>query len=180
GYDTYVSVEGLSKNLCGIGRPGHFRGAATVVLKLFNIVEPHTAVFGKKDFQQFAVIKRMVKDLDLDIEIEGVETVRDANGLAFSSRNACLTPEERAAANCIPASLNAGKLAFLTGVRESGKIIRRMKNIMDSEPRAVIEYIKICDPATLADIDRIDGAALAAVAVRIGKTRLIDNIELYP
>lgn len=180
GYDTFVSVEGLSKNLCGMTRPGHFRGVATVVLKLFNIVEPGRAVFGKKDFQQFAVIKRMVEDLNLDIDITGIETVREDDGVALSSRNSYLSPEERVAARCVPASLNAARDAVASGQRDSAAIIGKMKNIMDSEPSAVVEYIKICDPRTLEDIGRVGECAVAAVAARIGRARLIDNVELYP
>lgn len=175
GFSTSVEVEGLSDRLCGRFRPGHFRGVATVVLKLFNMVRPHSAVFGKKDYQQYIIIKRMVRDLDLDVEIVGVETVRDADGVATSSRNAYLSEDERRAARCIPRALAEAAELVSRGVRDTGGIIEKMKKIVENEPLAVIEYIDICDPETLEGTSRVDSTALAAVAVRIGKARLIDN-----
>lgn len=175
GYETYVEVERLSKYLCGRFRPGHFRGVATVVLKLFNVVTPHGAVFGKKDYQQFIIIKRMVKDLDLAIDIIGAETVREKDGLAMSSRNSYLSPEERSAASVIPRALDEAEAQFLAGERVGGVITDKMKKIIEKEPLAVVEYIEVTDPDTLQGLSRITGSALVAIAVRVGKARLMDN-----
>jgi len=175
GYETYVEVERLSKYLCGRSRPGHFRGVATIVLKLFNVVMPHAAVFGKKDYQQFTIIKRMVKDLDLDIRIIGAETVREPDGLAMSSRNSYLSPGERSAASVIPRALSEAEALFSTGVRDGAEIRDKLKKIIEKEPLAVVEYIEVSDTDTLEDVSRITGSALVALAVRIGKTRLTDN-----
>ncbi len=175
---TFVDVEGLSRSLCGVSRPGHFRGVATVVLKLFNIVRPQKAVFGKKDFQQFLIIRKMVRDLNLDIEIVPVETIREPDGLAMSSRNTYLNPVERKAAAAIPASLRAAKDAYSQGERNPAAIMGDMKKIIENEGRAVIEYITVCDPLTLKALSRIGQGALVAVAVRLGSARLIDNILL--
>lgn len=178
GHDTFVDVEGLSKRLCGVSRPGHFRGVATIVLKLFNIVRPQKAVFGKKDFQQLLIIRKMVRDLNLDIEIVPVDTVRESDGLAMSSRNAYLNPAERKAAAAIPASLRAAKDAYSRGERNPSAIMEDMKKIIENEGPAVIEYITVCDPFTLKDVSSIVRGALVAVAVRLGAARLIDNILL--
>lgn len=178
GHDTFVDVEGLSKRLCGVSRPVHFRGVATVVLKLFNIVRPQKAVFGKKDFQQLLIIRKMVRDLNLDIEIVPVDTVRESDGLAMSSRNAYLNPVERKAAAAIPAALRAAKDAYSRGERNPSAIVRDMKKIIENEGPAVIEYITVCDPFTLKDVSIIGRGALVAVAVRLGAARLIDNILL--
>lgn len=179
GFQTTVTVEGLTQNLCGPLRPGHFAGVATVVLKLFNIVAPHKALFGKKDYQQFQVIKRLVRDLDLDVEIIAADTVREADGLAMSSRNAYLDARERHAASAIPRSLEAAKEAYRGGQRDAGGITAVVKKIIENEPLCAVEYVKVTDPETLADIKgEIKGGALVAVAVRLGKARLIDNIVL--
>ncbi len=178
GFQTYVEVTGASKNLCGAARPGHFKGVATVVLKLFNIVLPHKAVFGKKDYQQFIIIKRLAEDLNLGVEIVGAETVREPDGLAMSSRNSYLSQGQRKAARCIPEGLNEAKKEFLKGERESRAIIDKVKKIIEKERSAVIEYVKVCDKGSLTDLERIEESALLAVAVRIGKTRLIDNCIL--
>lgn len=175
GYQTYVEVEGLSKRLCGRSRPGHFRGVATVVLKLFNVVKPHAAVFGKKDYQQLTIIKRLSKDLNLEVEIIGAETVRENDGLAMSSRNSYLGPEERLAASVIPRALDEAEALFSAGVREGTEIRDKMKKIIEKEPLAVVEYIEVSDPDTLEGVGRIRGSALVALAVRIGKARLIDS-----
>ncbi len=178
GFQTFVEVTELSAPLCGKGRPGHFRGVATVVLKLFNIVMPSAAVFGRKDYQQYLVIRRMVEDLGLGVEIIGVDTVREPDGLAMSSRNAYLGSKERAAALCIPRALDAAERAFGAGERSSAALVVNMKKIIENEPSAVVEYIDVRDAETLAGIDRIEGVAVAALAVRIGGpkgTRLIDN-----
>lgn len=178
GYQTYVNVEDLPEHLCGLSRPGHFRGVATVVLKLFNIVKPHIAVFGKKDFQQLLVLKRMVRDLNLDIEIIGAETVRESDGLAMSSRNSYLSPEERKAAKVIPFSMDEAKRDVSAGGYEASAIIEKVKKTIEKEPLAVIDYIRVCDKESLEDLDKIEDSALLAVAVKIGKARLIDNCVL--
>lgn len=178
GYQTFVTVEELTKTLCGEARPGHFRGVTTVVLKLFNIVAPHKAVFGMKDYQQYLVVKRMVKDLNLDIEIMGVETVREKDGLAMSSRNSYLDRGERKAAQCIPRAFDEVNAAFFSEIRESATLISIAKKIIENEPLAVIEYIAMCDNETLAEVEHIEEAARLMLAVRIGRTRLIDNCLL--
>ncbi|MDH4226521.1 MAG: pantoate--beta-alanine ligase [Deltaproteobacteria bacterium] len=172
---TKVEVEGLSEKLCGKSRPGHFKGVTTVVTKLFNIVAPDKAVFGLKDYQQQLIIRRMVVDLNMDIEIVSVPTVREADGLAMSSRNKYLSTEERLAARAIPAALDAASLAFGEGDRKAGVIIEKMRKIMAKEPLVMVEYLHVCSPETLDDIEDIKGRALVAVAVKVGNTRLIDN-----
>lgn len=177
-FSTWVEVEGLSEKLCGAARPGHFRGVATVVLKLFNAVQPQKAVFGLKDFQQFRIIRKMARDLDLSVEIIGVETVREPDGLAMSSRNSYLTPQERMAARAIPASITAAREAVGAGVRESRIIIEKVKKIIEGEPLAVIEYIKVCDVESLEDTEITSSGSVLFLAVRIGRARLIDNTKL--
>ncbi len=176
GFSTHVTVEGLSERLCGASRPGHFRGVTTVVAKLFNIVMPHKAVFGLKDYQQQLVVEKMVRELNMDVEIVTVETVRDADGLALSSRNEYLTPEERKLARLIPESLKRARELVAQGVSETSHIIEEMKKIMDRKPGIVVDYIRICHPLTLEDMDRVEGEVLCAIAVRIGRARLIDNL----
>jgi pantoate--beta-alanine ligase len=177
-YQTYVEVEELGRPLCGLSRPEHFRGVATVVTKLFNIVKPHRAVFGLKDYQQLVVIKRLIEDLNMDVEIVPVETVREADEVAISSRNSYLDNREREAARVIPSSIDAARKAFKEGERRSEKVIETVKKIIENEPAAMIDYVKVCDPETLADVDRIDKKALLAIAVKIGRARLIDNCML--
>lgn len=180
GFQTFVEVTELSRPLCGESRPGHFRGVATVVLKLFNIVQPAKAVFGMKDFQQLLVIRRMARDLNLPVEITGVAIVRESDGLAMSSRNSYLSPEERTAALCVPRSLDAAEVALRSGEAQGTVIIEKMKKVIEKEPLAVIEYVEIRDSGTLAPIKRVEGPVVAAVAIRIGRTRLIDNRVLEP
>jgi pantoate--beta-alanine ligase len=158
GYQTHIEVENLSLPLCGMVRPGHFRGVATVVAKLFNIVQPHVAIFGEKDFQQLQIVRRLVRDLSMDIDIVGHPIVREADGLAMSSRNAYLTPAERRAAVCLSRALCHAVTAAIA-----------------QEPLAQIEYAKLCDPESLQEIDQVQGAAVLALAVRFGRARLIDN-----
>jgi pantoate--beta-alanine ligase len=177
-HSTYVDVEGLSKRLCGKSRPGHFRGVATVVLKLFNIAMPRTAVFGKKDYQQLLIIRKMVKDLNLPIDVNSVETVRESDGLAMSSRNAYLSKEERQAASSIPKALLAAREAFERGVRSADEIIAHAKKIMENQGLVMVEYLDVCDTETLEDIRHIEDRALVAVAARVGRARLIDNVVL--
>ena len=178
GYQSYVEVEKLSPLLCGAFRPGHFRGVATVVAKLFNIVRPHAAIFGAKDYQQLQVIRRMVKDLNFDIEVIGHPTVRDKDGLALSSRNGYLKAEERAAALSLYRSLKRAESLVLGGERKSRRIIEAARAEIEKERLARVEYIKVCHPETLEEVETVDGAALLVLAVRVGKARLIDNTIL--
>lgn len=179
-YQSYVSVEEVTRHLCGTSRPTHFRGVTTVVCKLFNIVKPHTAIFGEKDFQQLVVIKRMVTDLNLDVEIVGMPTYREADGLAMSSRNAYLTPSERTAALCLPRALKGAAALFDQGERRADAIVQAARKVITAEPLAGVDYITLCDTAELNNLELIDREAVLAVAVKIGKTRLIDNVVLKP
>lgn len=177
-FQTYVELQSLPEHLCGLSRPVLFKGVATIVSKLFNIVKPHIAVFGQKDFQQLLVIKQMVSDLNYDIEIVGVPTVREKDGLAMSSRNSYLGPKERIHALSLYKSLNKALEMVAAGVKDSSKIIKEAEEIINSCPDTLIDYIKICDAQTLDIIDTIDRPALMALAVKIGTTRLIDNVML--
>lgn len=174
-YQTYVNVEKVTQNLCGLSRPGHFRGVTTVCNKLFNIVKPHVAVFGKKDYQQFITIKRMVADLNLDLEIIGMATVREADGLAMSSRNVYLKEDERPSALNLVKSLKLAQKLYDGGERKSAVIINEVSKLIKSAPYTEIDYVKICDATTIADIDEITAQAVIALAVKVGTTRLIDN-----
>ncbi|MFQ5851345.1 MAG: pantoate--beta-alanine ligase [Candidatus Binatia bacterium] len=178
GYQTYVDVERLSRDLCGIYRPGHFRGVATVVVKLFNIVCPHVAVFGLKDYQQFLIVRRLAEDLNFDIEVVGCPTVRDRDGLALSSRNEYLTQKEREAALCLQRALRRGEDLVRQGERAAGRIVREVTAEIASEPLARIEYVRLCDPESLEVVETMRQEALLALAVRIGKARLIDDTIL--
>ena len=180
GYQTYVNVEGVTRNLCGISRPTHFRGVTTVVCKLFCIVQPDCAIFGEKDFQQLVAIRQMVSDLNFDLEIVGMPIYREEDGLAMSSRNRYLTPDERKAALCIINSLKGAQALFDAGEREGEKIAGEVKNGIEAEPLSRIDYIKICDARDLKDIEQITQRAVLAVAVNVGKARLIDNVILDP
>ena len=174
-YQTYVTLEKLPHHLCGLSRPVHFRGVATVVTKLFNIVQPHVAIFGQKDFQQLAVIRQMVEDLDFNIKIQGVPTVREPDGLAKSSRNAYLTAEQRQNAVALYQSLQESQNMVGKGEKKAATIIDKAQQTILSVPDAEIDYIKLCDPKTLEDVETITGPTLMALAVKIGQTRLIDN-----
>lgn len=178
GYQTYVNVEKVTENLCGLSRPGHFRGVTTVCCKLFNIVKPHSAVFGRKDYQQLAAIKRMVADLNMDLEIVGMPTFREPDGLAMSSRNVYLSKEERTSALTLVSSLKTAQKLYAEGERNAVKIIRQAEKLITSAPFTAIDYIKICDTATLEDVLEIKGEVVMALAVKVGKTRLIDNSVL--
>ena len=177
---TYVDLGLLPRYLCGPSRPDHFRGVATVVTKLFNIVRPHVAVFGEKDYQQLAIIRRMVKDLNVDIEILGVPTVRENDGLAMSSRNAYLSQDERPSALSLFLALEAAKKRVEEGVRDGEQITREASALILSHPHTTIDYVSLCDPESLENVNRIDGPTLMALAVWVGKTRLIDNAMLMP
>jgi pantoate--beta-alanine ligase len=177
-FQTFVEVEKLENHLCGRHRKGHFRGVATIVLKLFNIVKPHIAIFGEKDYQQLKVIQRMVKDLNIDIDIVSCPIVRDESGLALSSRNSYLSSDEKESARAIIRTLHKMKEEFDTGsnlstmIKGTGGKILKQSNIFD------IDYLEICDPETLESKDLAERGDLLAIAVRLGSTRLIDNIRL--
>ncbi|MCE5287130.1 MAG: pantoate--beta-alanine ligase [Pelosinus sp.] len=176
GYATYINVEGITDKLCGKSRPGHFRGVATVVSKLFNIVQPDTAFFGQKDAQQVAVIERMVRDLNMAIQIEVVTIVREADGLARSSRNTYLSKEEREAALVLSRSLRLASEAAAKGERKAAALKSLVETEIKGESLAKIEYVEIYSYPDLAEIEEVKETALLAVAVRFGTTRLIDNI----
>jgi len=178
GEQTRVRVGALSEHLCGPHRPGHFEGVATVVTKLFAIAGPCVAVFGRKDYQQLAIIRRLVADLALPVEVVGHPIVREADGLAMSSRNAYLSPEERKKALAISASLRQAEEMFRTGTRDAGAIKKAVTDILLKEEGINVEYVDICDAMTLEDIPRLERKAVLAIACRVGKTRLIDNTLL--
>ncbi len=172
---SYVDMDVLTKELCGLSRPVHFRGVCTVVTKLFNIVTPDRAYFGQKDAQQLAVIKRMVKDLNMPLTINGCPIIREEDGLAKSSRNTYLSSEERKAALVLSRSIFLGKEMVENGERDCKKILAAMTAEIEKEPLAKIDYVKIVDLDTMQQVEKIDRGILAAIAVYIGKTRLIDN-----
>ncbi len=178
GYSSWVDVEKVAECLEGMARPGHFRGVATVVAKLFNIVQPTKAYFGQKDAQQAVVIKRMVADLNMDLEVVVVPAVRESDGLAMSSRNTYLNLEERQAAIVLFKALSLAKQLWQDGEKDADKIRRQMTSLIQKEPLAQIDYVSIADAETLEELKIIDRPALASLAVRIGKTRLIDNVLL--
>jgi pantoate--beta-alanine ligase len=180
GTETWVLVEGMSDRLCGRSRPGHFRGVATVVLKLFHIVEPDFAFFGQKDAAQVAIIRRMVDDLNLAVEIEACPIVREADGLALSSRNAYLSHSERKSALALYRSLCRSKELFDGGERNSAKLVSAGRKEIARESQLRLDYFEIVDPDTLLPVPEIKRPALAAVAAFVGNTRLIDNILLSP
>jgi len=178
-YKTYVAVEGLGTTLEGASRPGHFRGVATVVTKLLNRVAPHAAFFGQKDAQQAVLIQKLVRDLEMDVLIEICPTIREEDGLAMSSRNIFLTPEQRQAA---PVLFRALRRAESEVVRErersTERIVKLIRETVAAEPRVALDYVEVVDAATLAPLERIQGNVLIPIAARIGSTRLIDNVIL--
>ena len=178
GFQTWVEVEGLTKRLEGEARPDHFRGVTTIVAKLFNAVGPEKAYFGQKDAQQAAVIRRMAKDLDFPIEIVVCPTVREADGLAMSSRNVYLNPEERQAAAVLFRALSAAKSTYNSGEREAEKLRALVREIVAGEPLARLQYVSCADYDTLEELETVKGKALLSIAVTLGKTRLIDNFVL--
>ncbi len=180
GYRTFVDVAELSEPLCGASRAGHFRGVATVVSKLFHVVQPHVAYFGQKDYQQSLIIRRMVRDLDLGIEIAVLPTVRAPDGLALSSRNAYLSVSERKAAAVLPAALRWAEGEFARGGRRAGALADGMRRLIAAEPAVAIDYVEVRDAEDLTPLETIDRPAVVALAVRIGRTRLIDNTILAP
>jgi pantoate--beta-alanine ligase len=175
GFDTWVEVGAVSRPLEGQCRPGHFRGVATVVLKLLNLVQPDVACFGQKDYQQALVIRRMVADLNVRVEIRVCPTVREPDGLALSSRNRYLSPEERSRALVLWRSLNLAAEAIAHGQRDAAAIVAEMRALITAVPGTVIDYVALVDPETLEPVARITGTTLAVLAVRVGATRLIDN-----
>lgn len=178
GYKTYIYVKGLSERMCGASRPGHFEGVATVVAKLFNIIKPDAAYFGKKDFQQQVILKKMAEDLNFDLKIVSLPTVREVDGLAMSSRNKYLNKEERAKAIILNRSLCFARQLIRTGLTNASKIKSAMSKIIRTKKGVRIDYIAIKDPNNLEDVKVIKGKALIAIAAFIGRTRLIDNIEV--
>ncbi len=180
GFQTYVEVTEVSKPLCGKSRPGHFRGVTTVVAKLFNIVKPHLAIFGEKDYQQLQVIKRMVKDLNMDVEIVGHPIVREEDGLAMSSRNVYLSPDERKVALRISRSLEVARNLVKEGVNSSDDVIREVRKILTPDDKLKIDYVEIRDPESLESVSEITSPVLLAIAAFVGKARLIDNTILNP
>ena len=178
GFQSYVKLEHLPHHLCGLSRPVFFTGVATVVSKLFNIVRPHIAVFGEKDYQQLLIIRRMAQDLNFNTEIIGAPIVREKDGLAMSSRNAYLTPAQRPAALTLYRSLMQARKRVETGERDAARILKEVRDRISAQPETDIDYLSICDPETLIDVERIDRPALMALAVKVGKTRLIDNTIL--
>jgi pantoate--beta-alanine ligase len=178
GYQTWVEVETITRPLEGAMRPGHFRGVTTVVAKLFNGVQPQRAYFGQKDAQQAAVIRQMTRDLNFPIEIVVCPIVREPDGLAMSSRNVYLDPEERKAATVLYRSLNAAKNVYQNGERDAEELRRTMREVIATEPRAQMQYVSCADYDTLEELETVTGKTLLSMAVFLGKTRLIDNIVL--
>jgi pantoate--beta-alanine ligase len=178
GFQTWVIVEEVSRPLEGASRPGHFRGVATVVAKLFNILQPDRAYFGQKDAQQTVVIRRMVQDLNIPVEIVICPTVREPDGLAMSSRNTYLNPEERRAATVLFRALQAAKARYEAGERDAERLREAMREAIRAEPLARIDYVSVAHPETLQELERVEGPALLSLAVYIGTTRLIDNLML--
>ena len=175
GFKTNIQVDGITQHLCGKSRPELFKGVATVVLKLFNIVRPQHAFFGEKDWQQLAVIETMTRDLNLDVHIHRVPLIREPDGLAMSSRNSNLSPEERKKALSLSRSLNDSKEKVNKGITSSKQLRQNIKNIINAESGTQIDYISICDPTSLEEKEEVKGRTLIALAVKIGSARLIDN-----
>ncbi len=181
GFRTWVEVEGLSSVLEGASRPGHFRGVCTVVLKLLNIVRPHFALFGQKDAQQAIIVRRMVRDLNVDVELVVCETVRQPDGLALSSRNAYLSPEDRAAATALHRALERARtLVEDEGETDAARVEREVREVLAGEPRVRVDYVAVVDEDDLQPVDRIDRPVLVALAAWLGDTRLIDNVIVKP
>ena len=173
---AFVSIETLSENLCGKTRPIHFQGVCTVVSKLFHIVAPDKAYFGQKDAQQLAIIRKMVRDLNFDIEIVGCPIIREEDGLAKSSRNTYLNPQERQAALCLSRAVKRGQELIAPGM-DSEAVLKEMRAVIEAEPLARIDYVSMVDALTMRDVEKVDRDVLVAMAVYIGKTRLIDNFS---
>lgn len=177
-YQTYVTVDRVTQNLCGASRPGHFRGVTTVVCKLFHIVKPHLAIFGQKDYQQVGALQQMVEDLNMDVEVIGRPTVRELDGLAMSSRNVYLSPEERVSARSLSRALKEAQTLFQKGERKTDVLLNHVLSFIKQHADIKIDYVKICHPVTLEEITVIEGKGVLALAVWCGATRLIDNCLL--
>ena len=179
GFNTWVEVPSLSDRLEGAHRPGHFRGVATVVAKLFNLIRPDRAYFGQKDGQQSVVIRRLARDLDMGVEVVVLPTVREADGLALSSRNVYLSDEERRAAPVVYRALCEARRLWESGVRDANRLLEETRRILEAEPLVTrIDYVSVADAETLEELESVDGPAMVSVAVQIGRPRLIDNIIL--
>ncbi|HEY8542109.1 MAG TPA: pantoate--beta-alanine ligase [Pseudothermotoga sp.] len=178
GYSTYVNEESLSKYLCGKSRPGHFRGVCTVVTKLFNIVKPHRAYFGQKDAQQFRIIRRMVRDLNMDVEVIECPIVREPDGLAMSSRNVYLSTQEREQAVALNKSLKMAESLYRSGEKNASRIIEKILDYLSSFDKLKVDYVEIVDEESLEPVSQINKKVIVALAVWVGKARLIDNIIL--
>lgn len=178
GFQTLIRVPELALPLCGASRPGHFDGVATVVAKLFNIVQPDVALFGRKDFQQLAIIRRMTIDLSLPVEIVGMPIVREADGLAMSSRNAYLSADQRRSALCLSRAIRLVRERYAAGERQAARLIEAARDLIQAEPAATVDYLELRDAATLETEADVSDTTLMALAVRIGTTRLIDNTLL--
>ena len=177
-FSSWVEVAKITERLEGASRPGHFRGVTTVVAKLFNIVTPTRAYFGQKDAQQAAVIRKMVVDLDMNLEVVTLPTVREPDGLAMSSRNTYLNPEERQAAAVLYQALSLARQLWLQGEKDAGRLRQEMTALIEKQPLATIDYVSVADAGTLEELDEVKPSALVSLAVKIGKPRLIDNIVL--
>jgi len=180
GYDTWINVERLTERLEGADRPTHFRGVVTIVTKLFNLVEPTRAYFGQKDGQQAIIVRRLIRDLDFDIELVVCPTVRESDGLAMSSRNTYLSEGERAAATILYRALQLAETLYADEDRDAARIRSEMEEVLRSEPLAKLAYVSIADAEDLSELDVVDRKALVSLAARIGETRLIDNTVLPP
>ena len=180
GFETAVDVGSVAEPLVGARRPGHFRGVATVVLKLFGILQPDRAYFGQKDAQQLAVIKKMTRDLDVPVEIVACPTVREADGLAMSSRNVYLDADDRRAAPVLYRALSTARDRWTAGERNAEALRQAMRAVLEAEPRARVDYVSVADPETCRELDRVEDAALFSIAASVGKARLIDNVVVGP
>lgn len=178
GYCTYVEAEKITEGLCGASRPGHFRGVATVVAKLFNIIEPDIAIFGEKDYQQLAVLRKMVEDLDMNVQVLAHPTVREEDGLAMSSRNKYLSAEQRKNAPVLCHALLQARLRVEQGERSAEALKAEAVRMIEQIPESTVDYVEIVDPELLKPVERVEGRAVMALAVRVGTTRLIDNMAL--
>jgi pantoate--beta-alanine ligase len=174
-HQSFIRVTEVTQGLCGRSRPTHFQGVATVVGMLFNIVRPHVAIFGEKDFQQWVTIQQMVRDLHMDVEVVGMPIIREGDGLAMSSRNTYLTPDERKAALSLPRSLERAREGISKGELRAGLLIEKAREVLQSEPLVRVDYLEICDARTLEPVAQIDRDVVIAVAATVGKVRLIDN-----
>jgi pantoate--beta-alanine ligase len=180
GFEAAIDVGSVAAPLEGARRPGHLRGVATVVMKLFGIIQPDRAYFGQKDAQQLAVIRKMVRDLDVPVEVRGCPTLREPDGLAMSSRNVYLGPEDRRAAPALHRALAAGRDRWAAGERDAEALRQAMRSVLEVEPRIKVDYVSVADPGTCRELETVQGSALLSLAATIGKARLIDNALVGP